>query len=198
MKGCKDREEALILDVFGELSPEELPEWAAHVAVCDGCRAERERLTQMMRQVKTAAVRERISAREAGHLHARVRWALNNAALAERSKTKISFWCNFLPRPAWAVGILVCLGLAAGGVAWKQVSKETTTAVSEMTAPAATAGLPAQDLEVLKNYDFLKDLDTIRKLVQVVDQNEEETAPAETLESPQPPVSSDLGKDGYA
>jgi len=197
MNGCKDYQKALILDVFGELDPDELPDWAAHMATCPGCRAERERLRRLMDQVKTTAKPEPLTEHEAARMRARLHWTLNNADRASRLKEKIPVRYRFLFRPAWAAGILLGLVLAVGGVPWKQAFF-TPPMDADNTAPTSTAMVPAQDQEVLENLDFLKDLDTIRKLVHVVDQNDNEGTPSDNADTPQSPVSSDLGTESYA
>uniref|UniRef100_A0A832EI85 Zinc-finger domain-containing protein n=1 Tax=Desulfacinum infernum TaxID=35837 RepID=A0A832EI85_9BACT len=234
MSGCKDFEEALILDVLGELDSKRLPQWAAHAAACPACRAERERLARMMHQVKAASTPEPLSPNEAAHMTARIRWALNNAGRAARLERKTPFWKGFGPKPAWAFGILVCLLLAVTGAPWKAPFKKTldpdrpatvlTPATPEPTdrgkneaspAPASSAAdqklaaatpsaaefeddLPEQDREVLENLDFLKELETIRKLVHVVDQDEDAPAPSEASDSAQQPTSMDPRDSSYA
>ncbi len=236
MKDCKDFEKALILDVLGELDPKELPQWAAHAAACAACRVERERLARMMDQVKAAATPAPLSPQEAAGLHARIRWALNNAGRAAKVGRSTPFWKGFGPKPAWAFGMLLCFILAFSGVHWKGAVKNTletgpstlvlmpadqepTAGVKREPVPVPAAGpsspeektaaplsqtivpeedLPEQDLEVLENLDFLKELDTIRKVVHVVDQDDDAPAPSDASDSARQPMSLDPRDASYA
>ncbi len=234
MKGCKDFEEALILDVFGELDLKRQPHWAAHAASCAACRAERERLARMMHDVKAASSPEPLSPTEAERMNARIRWALSNAGRAAHRERKRPFWKGFGPKPAWAFGILVCLVLAVSGVHWKgpfkgtpeadrpptvlapqapelsdraksEEARSSASTVSDQKLAAVTpsaseieADLPEQDREILENLDFLKQLDTIRKLVHVVDQNSDEPSPPDASDSAHQPTSLDPRDSSYA
>lgn len=210
MNDCKDFEKALMLDVFGELDPEELPQWAAHAAVCAACRAQREQLARMMHQVKGAATPAPLGPEEAARLNARIRWAIHNAGRAARPERKIPFWKGFGPKPAWAFGMLLCLVLAVGGVQWKgairnpwetdrpasvQVPGEPVPSpdpqLATVMSPASDPedGLPEPDREILENFDFLKEMETIRKLVQAVDQDDDESGSPDASDSARPPMS---------
>lgn len=233
MKGCKNFEEALILDVLGELDPKRLAPWTAHVAACAACRAERERFARMMHQMKAVATPTPLSPDEVARVNARIRWALNNGGRATQGQQKPPFWKAFGLKPAWAFGIAVCLVLGLSGVHWKgpfrkspEVGRETTVLTpggSELshraqsgTPPAAApsvadqklAAAPSaseaqgdlleQDREILENLEFLKELDTIRKLVHVVDQDAEAPSPPDASDSAHQPTSLDPRDSSYA
>ncbi|ROQ93176.1 anti-sigma factor family protein [Desulfosoma caldarium] len=194
MNGCKDFEEMLILDLFDELPTGRRSRWSVHVAQCDICMAERRRLERVLQQVKAAGKPEPMAESDAARMKARVRWALNNAGRASPSTKALSLWRRFGLRPAWALGLVLSAAVMVAGLSWKGLPRKT----AEMnTAPAPTA-VATQDQEVVENLEFLKDLETIRKLVTVVDQPDQDPASTEAPNTAPAPVSSHLGKETYA
>lgn len=194
MNGCRDLEETLILDVFDELPADQRSRWSAHTAQCDACASERRRLELMLQRVRIAGTPEPMAESEAARMRARVRWALNNAGRASPSAKAPSLWRRFGLRPAWALGLVLSAVVLVGGLSWKGLPRKT----ADMdTAPAPTA-VATQDQEVVENLEFLKDLDTIRKLVTVIDQQDQDASPADTPDAAPAPVSSHLEKESYA
>ncbi len=236
MSGCKEFEETLILDVFGELDPERRSQWAAHAAACPSCRAQRERLARMIHQLKSAAAPAPLSPHEAAQMNARIRWALKNNGRPTQPTPRTPFWKGFGPKPAWAFGILLCLVLAVSGVQWKgpfQKAQESSRPVPVMIpaaqeasdraqtepgsastaaapssdeklvavmfeAPSPEEDLPEQDREILENLDFLKEMDTIKKLVNAVDQDGSPTESSGPSDADRQPMSLDPRNPSYA
>ncbi|MEJ5348377.1 MAG: hypothetical protein WHS46_06780 [Desulfosoma sp.] len=193
MRGCKDFEETLMLDVFGELNPDEFSRWSLHAAECDLCAAERRRLIEMVKSVKAAGIPEPISESEADRLRAHVRRALNNEASGGFPEKRPSLWRSFGWKPAWAFGLVFTAALLTGGLYWKMIPY----APDSTNTPVTTSAISTEDREVVENLDFLKELDTIRKLVSVVDKEAQESSSEDETEASSPPVSSHLKKESY-
>ncbi|MGQ9483633.1 MAG: anti-sigma factor family protein [Desulfosoma sp.] len=194
MRGCKNFEETLILDVFDELPEEQCSRWSAHAAQCDACTTERRRLKQLMQRVKAAGTPEPMPESEALRMRARVRWALNNDGRTFASFKAPSLWHSFAFKPAWATGLILSAVVMVGGLTWIGLPSrmaDTDTA----SGPTVVAD---QDQEVMENLEFLKELDTVRKLVTVIDQQDQEVPSAEILDNAPAPVSSQLEKEAYA
>ncbi len=194
MRGCKDFEKTLMLDVFGELTPDEYSRWSLHTKECDLCAAERRRLAKMLKSIKTVGMPEPISESEAARLSAHVRRALNTKERVTFSERKPSLWRSFGWKPAWAFGLVLTAALLTGGLYWKMNPYGTDS----MNTPVTTSTISTEDQEVVENLDFLKDLDTIRKLVSVVDQEDQENSSEGGTDASSPPVSSHLDKESYA
>jgi len=64
MNVCSDHEETLLLDVHGELTPDERSAWERHLAVCDDCRQERTRLYALILKAKEGLSVPALSAAE--------------------------------------------------------------------------------------------------------------------------------------
>ncbi len=194
MRGCKDFEKTLMLDVFGELTPDEYSRWSLHTKECDLCAAERRRLAKMLKIIKTVGMPEPISESEAARLSAHVRWALNNKERVTFSERKPSLGRSFGWKPAWAFGLVLTVALLTGGLYWRMSPYGTDS----MNTSVTTSTISTEDQEVVENLDFLKDLDTIRKLVSVVDQEDQENSSEGGTDASSPPVSSHLDKESYA
>lgn len=158
MRACRTHHEALILDATGELKEENLRQrWEAHAAACPICRAERDRLVSLLGKMRAAAAVPELSGAEAHFMAERVR---RNLLFPKPARTN-KVW---LPRLAAAAVVLLLVAAAA-----VQFLPERLPG-SERTADLRIEDrVPAQDLEVIRQLDFLRNFETIEKLVHAVD-----------------------------
>jgi anti-sigma factor RsiW len=163
MKACADREEALLLDVYGELSPRDRPAWERHLETCRACPGERQRWVEIVKAAKEAMPAPAILPEETEALQR----SLTRSWTGERSAP---WWHGLFlsiplrPLPALATA---CMVLTAAGwfvLHWVQTRSLTRT------VPEPQEQIMASDLEVLENLDLLEEMDDIEKVVQVVDQ----------------------------
>jgi hypothetical protein len=160
MQACRHLNEVLMLDVLGELNdPQTRRDWEEHLKACDGCRLERSRTLGLLGQVKRAATPPELPARQADAMAQAIGWRLRNERLAPAPETGRRF--RLAPVLATAGAIIV---LVVGGYVLQQRLSERGNEMG-MTADL----MPPQDLEIIKNLDLLKDMDTIEKLMHVVD-----------------------------
>jgi hypothetical protein len=100
-----------------------------------------------------------------------VGWRLRNERISRPNKTDRRF--RLVPVMAAACALIV-IGLASY---WMQDRFFGSGKGGDLTAGLQ---LPQQDLEVIKHLDLLKDLDTIEKLIHVVDTSGNGQPPPET------------------
>lgn len=160
MQACRNQNETLMLDVLGELNDPRLRrDWEDHLKACNGCLRERARLLVLLGKVKRAGMPPELSAEQADAMAKTVGWRLRNERIAARRETGRRL--RLVPALAAACAIVV---VVLGGYRLQQHlgggGSET-----EMTAELM---LP-EDLEIIKNLELLKDMDTIEKLMHVVD-----------------------------
>ena len=160
MQACRDQNETLMLDVLGELNdPRQRRDWEGHLEACGGCRRERARLLALLGRVKRAGMAPELSAEQADAMAKTVGWRLRNERIAARRENGRRL--RLVPALAAACAIVV---VVLGGYRLQQhlggAGSET-----EMTAEL----MPPEDLEIIKNLDLLRDMDTIEKLLHVVD-----------------------------
>jgi len=158
---CRRCEEALGLEALGELreaAARDLLE--SHLRECAACRAERERLAEILAAARRAAAAPAWSAREVDALCLAVRRRLPQ----ERPQGALSRWRAFFLRPLPALaaaGLLVAFAVAGLRGTW---GLRAGPAGTEMTAEWDPG-----DLEVIRHLDLLQELETIERLVHLVD-----------------------------
>jgi hypothetical protein len=154
MQACRQQNEILMLDVLGELNDPQLRRgWKEHLKACDGCRRERASMLSLLGKVKHAAMPPELSAEQADAMAKAIGWKLRNERSQTVQATGRRF--RFLPVFASACAIIVVLftGYQLQDRFW---GRDSETAMSA-------------DLEVIQHLDLLKDMETIEKLMQVVD-----------------------------
>jgi hypothetical protein len=165
---CRNQNETLMLDVLGELHDSDVRRmWEEHLRACDGCRRERGRMLQLLGKVREAGMPPELPAAHADSMAAAVGWRIRNERLAQSGKTTGR---RFRLLPALAAG---CAFLAMVAVGYRLQDR--------LFGPSGRGDVPAelqaQDLEVIKHLDLLKDMDTIEKLIHVVDIDSDGQAP---------------------
>ena len=161
MKACIDRDEVLLLDVYGELSEEERAEWERHLEQCSGCREERQKMLRFINRIKEEMPPPPFSHQKAGALSRAVQKRLHERETGSR------WWERLIPAPSRtlaAAAAACCVVVLSGWLALKWFE-----APSPPPDTQAEAKISGKDIEIIKNMDLLEDLDTLRKLVQVVD-----------------------------
>ena len=165
MKACQEHQETLLLDVYGELTPTEREAWEGHLKECQDCSRERERLHQLLLQIKAATPAPYLSPEKAG--------ALAEAILKARQKGGEKRWWKgklwdspyrFVPAIA-----VVCLMIMVFG--WFSL-REIKTPSSFQTGGNlhSEQQMIARDLEVIRNLELLEEMEVLENLVRVVDE----------------------------
>ncbi len=150
---CSDHGDTLMLDVLGEpMAPEVRRDWEGHLSGCEGCRQERAELVRVLAGVRKVGAAPALSERQADAMANAVGWKLRNESVKSRSARprRLVGW-----RPlaaACALVLVVVLGYHE---------------VQNVFEPEPVADL--QDIEVIRHLDLLREMDTIEKLVEVVD-----------------------------
>jgi hypothetical protein len=165
MMACKDYHESLILDVMGEPDPKNRNLLENHLDGCRACRTERTRLIRLLETMRNSANPPELSETEVDRFAQGISWRLKNqkiqAGLKQQPQTTV---VRRIPAM-----VALSLLLAFGAVLWYRAgdrffqSVQTDEQRAEMT-------LPKQDLDVIRNLDMLKDMDTIQTLVRTIDQ----------------------------
>ena len=161
MKACTNRDEVLLLDVYGELSDVERAEWERHLEQCSGCREEREKMLRFIDRIKQEMPPPPWSYEKAGALPRAIKTRLHERGTASR------WWARMVPatsRTPAAVAAACCVVVLSGWLALKWFE-----APSPHPGAPTEAQISREDIEIIKNMELLEDLETLRKLVQVVD-----------------------------
>jgi hypothetical protein len=161
---CKDYHESLILDVMGEPDPENRKPWENHLDRCGACRSERTRLMSLLGEMRKSANPPELPETVVDGFAQHISWTLRNekiqAGLKQQPRASV-----FRRIPAMAA---FCLLLAFGAVLWYRAG-DRFFQPGQVDDQRAEMTLPKQDLDVIENLDMLRDLETIRTLVQTID-----------------------------
>lgn len=161
MKACTDRDEMLLLDVYGELGEVERAAWERHLQQCPGCREERQKMLRLIDRIRKEMPAPALSPEKASALSRSIRTRLRG------QETRSRWWERMVPassRTLAAAAAACCVVVLSGWLALKWFEEPSPHA-----GPQTEARISGQDLEIIENLDILEDLETLRKLVQVVD-----------------------------
>jgi anti-sigma factor RsiW len=165
VKPCQDFQETLLLDVYGELAPPAREAWERHLEVCEGCRAERERLHQFLRQLKEAMPAPSLSPEKDRALADSILKELETEG--ERKWWKRRFW-RFSNRLVPAIAAVCLVILVFGWLSMR--GAKTPSSFQARTNLNSEQKMAARDLEVIRNLELLEEMDVLEKLVRVVDE----------------------------
>ena len=170
MSTCADRNELLLLDVYGELGDVAHSELDEHLNVCADCRQEKKRLQTVIGLVKEKAIPSPLSMAESTTLVNGV-----NRKLASRRFRR--HWIELIHNkrdlwlPAAATACLLILLTTYIGYKRFDISKYFVAPKLDISKQ-----LPENEFEIIQNLDLLKNLDTLEKLSQVVNDSSDRNA----------------------
>lgn len=164
MRTCQDFSETLMLDIYGELSPENRPPWEKHLEICEDCRQERQRIIKLIRLIRKEMRATELSEGDEASLLRSISNHLRSRSSLPWFKRRI-WGLPLSPLPALAAAVLLVLGL--GFLALQEPNRTLVT--QTVVKPGSEEQMMVQQLEILENLDFLKEMETITKLVKVVD-----------------------------
>jgi anti-sigma factor RsiW len=163
MKPCDDHKETLWLDVYGELLAKDRPAWERHMAGCEGCRQERERLLRLLGRLKEAMPAPTLSSQESS--------ALTDAIQRDLRKEREKIWWGKRPfsLPNRLIPALAAACLVVVAIGWFTLRGLKTPSSIEVASELKTEEqVIAKDLEIIKNLELLEEMDVIQQLVRVV------------------------------
>lgn len=152
---------------YGELNPEQRRDWEQHRDSCPGCRGEYETLLRLLGRIK-----ESMPVPELPRERARsMLWSVKREL--RKAHEKPSWWKQWLGRPSRFVPALAtaCLVLITFGWFGMDVIQGPDTD-QEALGPSVESQIVLKDLEVIRNIEFLEEMDTLQELVTVLDQKE--------------------------
>lgn len=175
MKPCSDYQEMLLLDVYGELNPAECRVWENHLSTCEHCRKEKEQLLQLLQTIKTALPTPTLSPDKiAEHVRSIQEKLREEANLPWWRKVRFRLPQRLIPAITTACLLLII-------VSWFGL-KEFRKFGLLPTAPQTTSEeqINRNDLEVVENLDFLKEMEDVEKLVKHLDETDSQSPSTQT------------------
>ena len=167
MKPCKDMEEILWLDVYGELPSGELSAWQNHLEVCEGCRKERERLRRLIHRMREIMHSPEVSRREQTTLINAVRRQL------KEDRERGRWLAGLMRRPMKAIPAMTAACLLIAALGWFGLKEfETSLHGPDTAGRPSEQQMIARNVDILKNLELLEEMDTIEKLVRLDDEKD--------------------------
>jgi hypothetical protein len=169
MEACHHQKKNLVLYAYGDLDSNSGKEVENHLAKCKFCRSEYQQLLSLLGNIRETASLPELSPKQVNSMVTHIKWKL-------KDKQKDKWWRRYLDfRPVHmipAIATACILIITAGIIGYVKIND-----TDEFQPIAAQQDeeliLSETDLEIVKNLEFLKEMDAIRKLSQVVDLNRE-------------------------
>lgn len=164
MKPCSDHKETLWLDVYGELDPNEHPAWEKHLEACEGCRQERAQLFRLLQTVKVNMPSPEFPPEKAETL-------VRSITRKLRCAREETWWQKWLwGRPHRLIPALAAASILIVALGWFSMKGfRNPSSVRSMAGLKSKKQVFVKDVDIIKNLELLEEMDTLRKLVQVVD-----------------------------
>ena len=175
MEACHNQKKNLVLYVYGELDSNSGKEIENHLARCKFCRSEYQQLLSLLGNIREAVSSPELSPKQVNSLVTNIKWEL-------KSRGKVKWWRRYLDfRPAYMIPAIAtaCILVIAAGIIGYLKNNDTNEFQPVAVRQNEELMLSDTDLEIVKNLEFLKEMDAIQKLSQVVDLNGEINPPGE-------------------
>lgn len=171
MKSCPEYEEMVVLDAHGELDPGARTAWETHLRTCRACQDERLRLLGMLGRVQEDLRAPAVTEAQTQSLLRSVRRSLpaEKKASARWTEFLLGRPLRFMP----AMASLCVLVIAFFLFSLRGPEGPTLTQPESDSKPWGE--LRAEDLEIIRNMDLLRDMDWVQRLVQAIDETDDGT-----------------------
>lgn len=163
MGKCSKEKQKLLLDVHGALDDYDRVELETHLSACRDCRNERERLLALLGEIREASEPPELCAAETNALVEAVRGRLKPEPKGWSQKLFSGSRLSFIP-----VAAAACLVVIASFLAYRTLTTDRGIGGPTQQQYQVTR----QDLEVIRHLELLRNMDTIQKLVNIVDEND--------------------------
>jgi hypothetical protein len=171
MKSCPEYEEMIVLDAHGELDSSAHAAYETHLETCGACREERLRLLKMLGGVKETLRHPAIPQAQSESLARSVRESLSREHKGAGGWRESFFGRPLRLMPAMASVCVLVIALYIFGL--KPVQGPTRIQTEPDSKPWGE--LKAEDLEIIKNMDLLKEMDWVQRLVHAIDETDDGT-----------------------
>lgn len=175
MEACHNQKKNLVLHAHGELDSNIVREVENHLTTCEFCRSEYRQLVSLLGNIRDAATSPELSPKQVNSLITNINWKLNR-----RQKEK--WWRRYLNyRPSHMIPVIAaaCILVVIAGIIGYVNINETNQVQTFAGQRNENLMLSDTDLEIVKNLEFLKEMDAIQKLSRVVDPAGEVNSPGE-------------------
>ena len=175
MEACHHQKKNIVLFAHGELDSNSGKEIENHLVRCTSCRTEYQQLLSLLGNIRETVSSPELSPNQVNSLVTNIKWQLK-----DRQKEK--WWRRYLEfRPAHMIPAIAtaCILILTAGIIGYLKFNDTNKFQPVAIQQNEESMLSDTDLEIVKNLEFLKEMDAIQKLSQVVDLNGENNSQGE-------------------
>lgn len=175
MEACHHQKKNIVLFAHGELDSNSGKEIENHLARCTSCRTEYQQLLSLLGNIRETVSSPELSPNQVNSLVTNIKWQLK-----DRQKEK--WWRRYLEfRPAHMIPAIAtaCILIMTAGIIGYLKFNDTNEFQPVAIQQNEESMLSDTDLEIVKNLEFLKEMNAIQKLSQVVDLNGETNSQGE-------------------
>jgi hypothetical protein len=169
VEACHNKKENLVLYAYGELDSNSAKEIETHLAICKSCRYEYKRLSALLGKIRETVKPPVLSPQQVKTLVTNIKWKL-------KEKQDAKWWRRYLElEPARMIPVVAaaCILIITAGILGYVKINKTKGLQPYAGHQSEELILSDRDLEIVNNLEFLKEMDAIQKLSQVVDVNGE-------------------------
>ena len=175
MEACHHQKKNIVLFAHGELDSNSGKEIKNHLARCTSCRTEYQQLLSLLGNIRETVSSPELSPKQVASLVTNIKWKL-------KDRKKDNWWRRYLDfRPAHRIPAIAtaCILIITAGIIGYLKNNDTNEFQTVAIQQNEESMLSDTDLEIVKNLEFLKEMDAIQKLSQVVDLNGETNSQGE-------------------
>jgi len=169
MEACHNQKKNLVMYVYGELDSDSGKEIENHLKRCKVCRSEYQQLLSLLGNIRETVTSPELSPKQVNSLVTNIKWKL-------KGRKKDEWWRRYLDfRPAHMIPAIAtaCILIMTAGIIGYIKINDTNDFESAAIQQGEEIMLSDTDLEIVKNLEFLKEMNAIQKLSQVVDSDGE-------------------------
>ncbi len=170
MDGCPDRREALWSYVFDELPQDQKKSIAEHLGRCLGCRGEQRRMTLLLERIRTAGLTPHLDRQQSEEMVDRI------LDRTERRPVYRMQWRGFALRSRFSAIAAACALLIFIGVVGYRLADRGADPTL-MSGIQSEQVLSPDKVEMLQDLDLLKNFQTVKTLVRVLNDTPQEKQP---------------------
>ena len=163
MNICPERKDKLILDVYGEMGAGQITDWEKHLASCEACRLEKEKLLELLQASKQSSPSPDLSAEETQ--------TLSDSIFRKLRVEKSDHWWEWVfmenrrLTPSMAAACILILFLGWFGLN----NFNRSNKVSKTSQIVLDEKIMVTDEELLENLEMLEEMEALEKLVKLLD-----------------------------
>ncbi|RJR54407.1 MAG: hypothetical protein C4576_00700 [Desulfobacteraceae bacterium] len=168
MKSCAEYKEILFMDVYGELDSITRSRWEAHLSECATCRQEYTRMLRLAGKVKEVMTPPPLTEADSRSIIRAVRTEMIQGEERRSKPGWLSRSWRLSPALATACVFAAIISI------WSLGSFDSHLKKDKSVGKEHSQGVRVEDLEIIKNLDLLKQMDSVEKLVHALDEPEDD------------------------